>query len=128
MTITQRIEGMYNTLAPFYVMSGNQESISEGEFISLECFHTKIYTTDNPIELKMPNGHQSGLLKKITFVHKGNENANAIVYCVSLPGESSKIEFTNVGDSVTLMYTGGIWIILETINYPNPSLYSPIVT
>lgn len=123
-----RLEGLYNTLAPFYVMSGNQESISKGEYISLECFHTKIYTTDSQVEFHMQNGNQSGQLKKITFVHKGNEHANAILFCLSLPGDSSKIEFTNVGDSATLMYTGGIWIVLETLNYPNPSLFSPVVT
>ena len=123
-----RIEGLYNTLVPFHVMSGNQESISQGEYISLECFHTKLYSTDSQVEFNLSNGVQAGQLKKLTFVHKGSENANIVVFCMSLPGDSSKIEFTNVGDSATLMYTGGIWIILETLNYSNPSLFSPIVT
>jgi hypothetical protein len=124
----RRITGLYDTIAPFYNMSGNQESISNSDMISLECYHSKIYTTTSPVELSIGPGHQSGQLKKMTFVHKGSEQGNVTINCLSLPGILSKIELVNVGDSVLLLYTGGIWIVLETLNYNDVTLRSPIVS
>jgi len=124
----RRVDGLYNTLAPFFIMSGNQESISKGDHISVECYHTKVYTVTTPVKFILNDGYQAGQLKKITLVHKGNTDANVTIDCISLPRELSKIEMVNVGDTVTLMFTGGIWIILETINIMNVSLRSPIVS
>lgn len=123
-----RIEGLYNTLAPFYVMSGNQESVSDGDFISLDCYHSKVYSNDNTVNLKLKNGYQNGQLKKITLVHKGDADANVEIECLSLPRGLSKITFENIGDMIVLMFNGGSWIVLETINYSDPSLSSPIVS
>ncbi len=124
----KRITGLYDTIVPFYQMNGNQESISNGDYISIECFHTKVYSSTEPVELNMSNPAQSGVLKKITFIHKGCENGNIKINCLSLPKELSKIEMTNVGDSVLLLFTGGIWIVLETLNYNDVSLRSPIIS
>ncbi len=123
-----RIQGEYDTLVPFYNMNGNQESISNDECISTDCYHTKVYSTSELVSLILPVASQSGTLKKITFVHKGSEIGNVIITCVSLPRELSTIEMTNVGDSILLLYTGGIWIVLETLNYNDVSLRSPIVS
>lgn len=119
---------MYDTLAPFYNMSGNQESISSGDYISLKCFHSKIYSTTSLVELNIDSGFQAGQMKKLTFVHKGSEEGNVVITCTSLPGILSKIEMINVGDSATLLFTGGSWLVLETLNYNNVTLQSPIVS
>jgi hypothetical protein len=128
MNTYRRVAGMYDTLAPFYNMSGNQESISSGDYISLQCFHSKIYSTTSIVELNIGTGFQSGQMKKLTFVHKGSEEGNVLINCTSLPGILSKIEMINVGDSITLLYTGGSWVVLETLNYNDVTLESPIVS
>ena len=127
MTNITRLQGSRRTLAPFYITSGHQESISTGKSISLECFHTKVYTDKEPIQLDLPRGFQCGLLKKITFVYKGDDVANVTVKCLGLKGGDT-IDFTNVGDYILLLYTGGYWIILESLNSADPSSQSPTIS
>ena len=128
-TISQyvRVPGRYNTLAPFLVMSGNQESITGSGNISVECFCSKLYTTDSHVYLKLNNGLQDGQLKKLKLVHKGKEGTHVTIDCPALLGASHKMLFTNVGDSVLLAWTGGSWCVMETGNTSDPTLMTPVI-
>lgn len=118
-----RITGRYNTLGLFVPMSGVQQRVTgDGEAIDMTTFHSKIYTTQDPITLTLSNGLQDGQLKKITFVFKGSENATVTVECPALMDEYSEIVFTDVGDQITLIWTGGNWAVLETTNTTDPSI------
>ena len=118
-----RITGRYNTLGVFVPMSGMQQRVSgDGQNIDVNTYHTKVYTTQDPISLTMSNGLQDGQLKKITFVFKGSENATATVECPALMDDFSQIVFTDVGDQVLLVWTGGNWAVLETLNITDPSI------
>lgn len=122
-----RIAGRYNSLAPFFIMSGNQQIVTGSNDVDVSCFHTKMYTTDEPITLKLNNGYQDGQLKKMTFVFKGSETANVVLECPALTDTYSQVTFNEVGDQLLLMWTGGSWCVLETLNITDPSLNSPVV-
>ncbi len=125
-SLFSRIQGRFNTLAPFYIMSGTQESITGNGALSLGCFHSKLYTTDEPITLSLNNGYQDGQLKKLTFVHKGNDKSNVVVEIPALTDNYSQIIFSSPGDTATLQWTGGYWTVIETLNTTDPSL-CPVV-
>ena len=123
-----RVEGRSNTIGIFYPMLGAQQSIgADGGIIDLNTYHTKIYTTDKPITLKMANGLQHGQIKKITLVLKGTESSIATVNCPGMTDYLSKIVFYEKGDQCTLLWTGGTWVSIETLNTEDVSLQSPVV-
>jgi hypothetical protein len=122
-----RVSGRYNTLAPFLVMTGDQQIVTGNSSIDVTCYNTKIYTTDVQNTLSLPNGLQDGMLKKISLVFKGTESANAIVECPSLTDVYSQITFSNVGDYVLMLWTGGSWCIIESGNFIDPASQSPTV-
>lgn len=118
-----RITGRYNTLGVFASMSGVQQRVTgDGESIDVTCYHTKVYTTQDPITLKLSNGLQDGQLKKITFVFKGGENSNVSIECPALMDDYSQIVMSDVGDTITLIWTGGNWAVMETLNITDPSI------
>ena len=123
-----RIAGRYNTLGPF-VPTGenNQESISGDVSISVSCYHSKLFTRNKPVTLRLENGIQDGQLKKLSFVFKGAEDATVTVECPALSSTNSEIIFSEVGDQALLVWTGGSWSVLETFNCTNPTLQSPWV-
>lgn len=123
------VPGRYNTLAPFIVMSGNQESLSGSGTISLDCYHTKLFSTDSPVTVSLESGLQDGQLKKLQYVHKGKEMNSLTVECPAILGDNgeSKIWFSNVGDYVLLAWTGQCWCVLESGNTTDPRLDSPKV-
>lgn len=122
-----RLPGRYNTLAPFYMMSGNQESLGGSGDISVKCYNSKLFSTSESVLVNLPKGLQDGQLKKLQLVHKGSEDANVTVFCPSLVGDYDTIVFTNVGDSALLGWTGGAWCVLETVNSTDVTLGTPEV-
>ena len=123
-----RVAGRYNSLAPFYIMSGKQQVLTgENNNIDMNVYHTKLYTTMTPITINMGNGNQDGQLKKITLAFKGNEDSNATVACPALAETDSHIVFSQIGDFALLMWTGGSWNVLETGNVLDPSSNTPVV-
>lgn len=122
-----RVAGRFNTLAPFIVMSGNQESVSGSGPIGVDCYHSKLFSTSDAITLSLGNGLQDGQLKKLQFVHKGHEQAVINVDCPLIMGDSKAIQFINVGDYAVLAWAGGSWCVLETGNVTDPTLQTPRV-
>jgi hypothetical protein len=105
-----------------------QESLTgNDENISIDCFNSKLYTTDSSIMLHLANGKQDGQLKKLTFSFQGVEDTQIRVLCPALIGSFTEITFTNVGDQCFLIWSGQ-WIVLETINILNPGLNTPVVS
>jgi hypothetical protein len=118
-----RVTGRYNTLGMFVPMSGVQQRVTgNDQTIDVNCYHSKMYTTQDPVTLSLGNGIQDGQLKKMTFVFKGTENANIVVECPSLFETYSEIVFSEVGDFAVLLWTGGNWVVLETGNTTDPTL------
>ena len=123
-----RVTGKYNTLGAFIPMAeNNQESITGNGNINVNCFHSKLYSRNQPVSITLDNGIQDGQLKKLTFIYKGAELAVVTIECPALSSTNSQIVFSEVGDTAQLMWTGGNWSVLETINVTNPSLQSPWV-
>ncbi len=122
-----RVAGRNNTLAPFFMMSGNQESLGGTGNISVKCYNSKLFSLAESSSLHLPKGTQDGQLKKLQLVHKGNEGACVTVDCPSLIGSNSTILFTNIGDAVLLAWTGRVWCVLETGNTTDPTLQTPQV-
>lgn len=122
-----RVAGRNNTLAPFFMMSGNQESLGGSGNISVKCYNSKLFSLSEPSTLTLPKGVQDGQLKKLQLVHKGTEGAYVTVTCPSLIGSNSTIVFTNVADTVMLAWTGRVWCVLETGNTSDPTLQTPEV-
>jgi hypothetical protein len=121
-----RIAGRYNTLGTFIpITEKNQESITGNARINNAIYHSKLFTRNTPVVMQLGNGIQSGQLKKLTFTFKGAEDAHIIVECPALIGINSQIMFREVGDQVLLVWTGGSWSVLETLNITNPTLQSP---
>lgn len=120
-----RVAGRYNTLVPFVVVSGNQESIGGSGNIALDCYHTKLFCTNSSASFRLNDGLQDGQVKKLQFVHKGRESLSATVGCKSILGGSTTIVFNNIGDYVLLIWTGTDWCVLETGNSTDPTLGSP---
>ncbi|KAJ3032934.1 hypothetical protein HDV00_006978 [Rhizophlyctis rosea] len=113
-------------MAPFFPMSGNQENLNAGD-VSLDTFHTRLFTTDATATVRLAEGYQDGQLKKLTFVFKGNEAAEMVVLCPQMVGtKNHTITFKEPGDFVILMWSGGIWMVLETGNTTDPSLQALI--
>jgi hypothetical protein len=122
-----RVAGRFNSLAPFVIMSGSQESNPGTGDITTSCYHTKLYTTRDASTVNLGSAQQDGQLKKLTFVHKGKDEAVITVNCPLLTDVYSEIQFSNVGDTCLLLWTGGTWCVLETLNIVNPSLQTPVV-
>ena len=123
-----RVAGRYNTIAPFVPMTEkNQERVTGESRINVNCYHSKLYTRNKPITLQLGNGIQDGQLKELTFVFKGAEDATCTVECAALSSTNSEIIFQEVGDQVQLLWTGGSWTVLKTLNVTNPSLQFPWV-
>ena len=124
-TIYSRVSGLYGTLGAFYPTTGVQESLSENNAsISVNCYNTKVYTTNEDIELKLPAGIQTGQMKQIVFSYKKTEPYNVLVTSDYFLG-NCVINFKNQGDFVKLIYTGGVWTVLETGNFISPDLNTP---
>ena len=122
-----RVSGRYNSLGTFVMMSGGQESVTGDGIISVTCYNTKIYTVDANIILQLNNGLQDGQLKKITYIFSGDTTRNVVINCPALMSIDSQFILTNVGDQLLLMWNGGSWIILETLNIVDPTLLTPFV-
>ena len=90
-----RISGRYNTLVPFFNITNLQESLSGNGIIAINCYNTKMYTTDSSITLRLLDGQQDGQLKKLSFVFKGNEDTFVTVECPTLIDIFSQILFSN---------------------------------
>jgi len=116
-------------MAGFMSRVGLQQSLTGDDgTINLNVYHTKIYSTNKKLTLKMGTGRQEGQTKLITFTFKGNENATIEVNCPSLIAEYSRIVFENVGDQAQLTWIGSAWVPLVTLNVSNPSLNTPVIS
>ena len=122
-----RVPGRYNSLGTFIMMSGGQESLTGNGAISLNCYNTKVYTTDANVTLELNGGLQDGQLKKVSFIFSGNPQTSVTINCPSLISIDSQVIMANVGDTVLFMWNGGSWVVLETINTVDPTLQSPVV-
>lgn len=125
-TIYNRVPGRYSTLGAFFGTSGTQESLSSGS-VSTECYHTRLFSTDAPASVTLYNGLQDGQLKKLTMAFKGHESADVEMHCPALSGAEERITFKEPGDFALLMWTGGVWVVLETGNTVDPSA-QPLVS
>ena len=125
--VWSKISGKYNSLGVFIIPSGNQESLSGTGNLSLDCYHTKLYTIDTDGDFGLNPGLQTGQIKKITYIFKGTEGSKAVVNIPDLMGTQTHIEFTEVGDQIELMWDGVNWVVLSTLNITNPSNQSPLV-
>lgn len=124
-----RVLGSNDTMAGFMSRVGLQQSLTGDDgTINLNVYHTKIYSTNKKLTLKMGTGRQEGQTKLITFTFKGNENATIEVNCPSLIAEYSRIVFENVGDQAQLTWIGSAWVPLVTLNVSNPSLNTPVIS
>ena len=116
-----RVAGRHNSLAPFYIMSNVQQVVTGDNNIEIGCYKTRLYSTDETVTMHLGNGFQDGQMKRLKLQFKGNENANVIVECPSLPDMHSRIVFTQVGDYAVLQWTGGSWIVIDTDNEYDPN-------
>ena len=124
-----RVQGRNNMLGAFYTSTGQQESITgDQSYLSVELYHSKIYTIDSSITLKLSNGIQDGQLKCVTFVHQGVLDANITLDVPGLLGTDTQVDFINLGDTLLLMWDGKAWTVLYTLNTIDPSYQTPIVT
>jgi hypothetical protein len=121
------VQGMYGSMASFFIASGKQQIISETDIISVECHHTKVYSKLDPIILQLFNGHQPGQLKKISFIYKGSVDADITILCPCLNENLTRMIMKNAGDYILLMYNGSQWVVLETLNFIEPCMSSPII-
>jgi len=118
-----------NLGTPYYPISGSQENIGlddDNIDISRTIFHSKL-STEKQVRLNLDDGYNLQL-KKLTLVYKEHEDDCVIVHCLSLPQEFTRIVFSNIGDSVLLIFTNNHWYVLETLNIKNPELCSPTVS
>ncbi len=124
-----RLTGRANTVGAFVTNNGLQESVTgEGSILSNSSYHSKIYSLDDPITMKLSAGlPQDGTLKRITFVHKGTPRSNITIKCPTLNGSNTQIIFNDVGDCCELMWNGSSWTILSTLNFSNPASRYPMV-
>ena len=54
-----RVTGRYNTLGLFVPMSGVQQRVTgNDESINVNTYHSKMYTTQDPITLTLGNGYR----------------------------------------------------------------------
>lgn len=124
--IFARVLGSNSTLSPFVNGGGNQQSITgDNAIIRNDCYHNKIYSTDGPLTMTLPNGIQEGQTKKITFVHKGSSDANITISCPSLKGTFTQISFEEAGDQIELLWYLRKWNVLSTLNILNLIAPSP---
>ena len=123
-----RVAGRYGTLGTFVpAIENNQESVTgDSSRIAVDCYHSKLYTVDKPVTLQLGNGIQDGQLKRLTFIYMKGD-ATVTVECPALASTNSEIIFSAVGDQALLLWTGGSWCVLETLNITDPSLQSPWV-
>lgn len=123
-----RLPGRNSTIAPFFNLSGNQQSITgQNAVISVVSYHTKVYSIDQPLTMQLPPGLQDGQLKCITFVHKGAANADITVDCPNLAESFTQVKFTKPGDQIILMWNGNNWIVNYTMNLTDVSSNTPQV-
>lgn len=106
---------------------GMQETLTGEQVLSVTCYHSKVYTTDSPCVMKLGRGVQRGQLKKISFVHKGLDGADVTIHCSNLKHGSTRIIMSKKGDQIELVWLGGTWAVLSTLNYENFMSPSPTV-
>ena len=105
---------------------GLQESLTGNQAISSSCYHTRVYSTDEPCQMTLGRGLQKGQMKKISFVHKGSDEANVNINCPNLKN-ATRIVMSKKGDQIELVWLGGVWAVLCTLNYENFMALSPRV-
>lgn len=125
--VTSKVVGKSGSLAPFIIPSGNQESLSGSGILALDCLHTKLYTVDSDGDFSLSRGLQTGQLKRITFVYKGLDGSKAVCNIPDFGGTDTEIVFHNEGDTAELMWDGGLWKVLYTLNVTDPRQQTPIV-
>ena len=122
------LPGSAGTLAPFYPTNGMQESLCDDEaYISVSCYHSKLYTTTDSVTMHLNRGSQNGQLKKITFLYKGDNKEATITVTSNWLGSNSRVVFYNEGDQAVFLWTGGVWVVLETMNVVNLQSQTPSV-
>ena len=122
------VPGSAGTLASFYPTNGMQESLcDDGSYISVSCYHTKLYTTTESITVHLEKGLQVGQLKKITFCYKGDNKTATINLTSNWLGTVSHVMFYNEGDQLSLIWTGGVWSVLESLNIVNLQSQTPVI-
>ena len=124
------IVGKSKSLFPFYPSNNVQESVSNLDTISTTCHHTRLYTDEHCVNHVMLSAGQAGQLKRLTYCKKGKDkDAIVIVKLAALSGATNpSVIFYNIGDTLLVMWDGGSWKILETINTKDTSLQSPVVS
>lgn len=122
------MSGNYQTLSTFVSGLGLQETLTGNQEISVLCYHTKVYSTDNECNMELKAGVQRGQMKKISFVHKGQDGASVNINCNCLKYGNTRIVMSKKGDQVELMWLGGIWAVMSTLNYENFMSPTPVVT
>ncbi len=113
------MSGSHETINAFVAGLGLQETLTGEQTISGTCYHTKVYTTEHACEMKLGRGVQKGQIKKISFVHKGLDGADVVIQCSNLKYGNTRIVMSKKGDQIELVWLGGIWAVLSTLNYEN---------
>jgi hypothetical protein len=75
----------------------------------------------------LSHGLQDGQLKKLSLSFKGLDQSSVTVTCPTLMSYYTQIVFSEVGDQILLMWNGGSWVVLETLNVCDPTIQSPLV-
>lgn len=121
------MSGSYDTITTFVPGSGLQETLTGQKTLSATCYHSKVYTTGEPCEMQLPRGVQRGQVKRISFVHKGTDAATITIKCNCLRYGYSSIILSRKADQIELVWLGGTWSVVSTLNYEDFMSPSPVV-
>lgn len=117
----------YGTMGTYVHTLGLQETLTGKQSIGVTSYHTKVYTTETPCEMSLGRGLQKGQLKKISFVHKGLDGADVTITCSDLKHGNTRIVLSKKGDQIELVWAGGVWAVLSTLNYDDFMSPTPVV-
>ena len=118
---------MSEIVATYVTGTGLQEVLTGDQLISSSCHHTKVYSTERTCNMTLGRGVQKGQLKKITFIHKGLDGAVVNINCTNMKHGNTRIVMSKKGDQIELVWLGGVWAVLSTLNYENMTSNTPVV-
>lgn len=108
-----------------FIPNAVSETKTSAGAVSVACYQSFVGTTAGALAMSLANGTAAGQLKKI-MMHA--DAGTDVTLTLTTAAGNNTITFSNVGDTVDLLWTGTNWRILGAYNVAAGNIATPALS